>query len=105
MASEIPSSILLKAGTVITHDAIGKVVIKKTDVLLENSTIAAIGDGLFSTTATIIDCTGKIVCPGFVDTHHHVWQTHLRGVHADETLLDYFSSGRSCQQQPNVNDT
>jgi cytosine/adenosine deaminase-related metal-dependent hydrolase len=43
--------------------------------------------------ARIIDCTAKIISPGFVDTHHHVWQTCLKGTHADETLLDYFPSG------------
>ena len=29
-------------------------------------------------------------CPGFVDTHRHTWQTAMRGICADWTLLDYF---------------
>ncbi|KAI9760448.1 MAG: hypothetical protein M4579_001641 [Chaenotheca gracillima] len=41
----------------------------------------------------IVDCRDKIVSPGFVDTHHHVWQTQLKGRHADEMLQDYFYSG------------
>ena len=28
--------------------------------------------------------------PGFVDTHRHAWQTAMRGICADWTLLDYF---------------
>ncbi|PYH44714.1 amidohydrolase family protein [Aspergillus saccharolyticus JOP 1030-1] len=25
-----------------------------------------------------IDCTGKIISPGLIDTHHHLWQTEPR---------------------------
>ena len=76
-----------------THDENGKVVPKVADLLIQDSLIQDISQGLSVTGATVIDCAGKIVSPGFIDTHHHVWQTQLRGVHADETLLDYFSSG------------
>ncbi|KAH6604618.1 hypothetical protein Trco_006325 [Trichoderma cornu-damae] len=41
----------------------------------------------------VIDCTGKIVSPGFIDTHHHVWQTQLKGRHADHTLIEYWPTG------------
>lgn len=51
-----------------------------------------------STGTTIIECTGKIITPGFVDTNHHVWQTLLKGRHADELLLDYIYTGaHTCQ--------
>ncbi|KAJ6095975.1 hypothetical protein N7486_006721 [Penicillium sp. IBT 16267x] len=43
--------------------------------------------------AEIIDYTGKIVSPGFIDTHHHLWQTQLKGRHADHALLQYLPSG------------
>jgi cytosine/adenosine deaminase-related metal-dependent hydrolase len=33
--------------------------------------------------------------PGFVDTHHHMWQTQLKGRHADDLFLDYMSKGRN----------
>lgn len=45
--------------------------------------------------AQVIDCTGKIISPGFIDTHHHVWQTQLKGRHADHTLLEYMPTGMS----------
>ena len=87
------SPILLKGGTVLTHDKHGKVVPKMADLLIQESLIEDIGQGLSCTGATVIDCAGKIVSLGFIDTHHHVWQTQLRGVHADETFLEYFPSG------------
>ncbi|CAL5871153.1 uncharacterized protein PFLUO_LOCUS5399 [Penicillium psychrofluorescens] len=43
--------------------------------------------------AEIIDCTGKIVSPGFIDTHHHLWQTQFKGRHADDSLLEYMLTG------------
>lgn len=42
------------------------------------------GDG-----ARILDATGKIVLPGLVDTHRHLWQTALRQLAADWTLGQY----------------
>ena len=50
--------------------------------------LAAIGDEAVD--AERIDATGTLVIPGFVDTHRHVWQTAIRGICADWTLLDYF---------------
>ena len=41
----------------------------------------------------IIDCRVKIVSSGFIDTHHHVWQTQSKGTHGDHLLLDYLGSG------------
>ncbi|KAL7795965.1 hypothetical protein V8C37DRAFT_372667 [Trichoderma ceciliae] len=41
----------------------------------------------------VIDCTGKILSPGFIDTHHHVWQTQLKGRHADHSLIEYMPTG------------
>lgn len=41
----------------------------------------------------VIDCSDKIISPGFIDTHHHIWQTQLKGRHADQSLLEYFPNG------------
>jgi cytosine/adenosine deaminase-related metal-dependent hydrolase len=88
------SAILLKGGVVLTHGLNDEVIPLKADVLIENNIIAAIGpDVKGPVDATIIDCTDKIISPGFVDTHHHVWQSLLKGRHANDSLLDYMLSG------------
>lgn len=38
-----------------------------------------------------IDCAGRILMPGFVDTHRHTWQTAVRGILPSCTLDEYFS--------------
>lgn len=58
------------------------------DVLIEDGRIAAVGIAL-EADAEIVDATGKIVLPGFVDTHRHTWQTAFRGLGADWTFAEY----------------
>jgi len=38
----------------------------------------------------VIDVTGHIVIPGFVDTHRHTWEAAIRGCAPNATLDDYF---------------
>ena len=49
------------------------------DVCIEDNRIAAVGKGLDGSGARIVDATGKIVLPGFVDVHNHLWQSLIRG--------------------------
>ena len=42
------------------------------DLLIEDGTIAAVGADVASTDATVIDATGLVVAPAFVDLHTHV---------------------------------
>jgi 5-methylthioadenosine/S-adenosylhomocysteine deaminase len=80
--------ILLKGGHVITVDPeIGD--IAGGDVLIEGDTIAQVGTGL-SADAEVIDATGNIVIPGFVDSHRHTWETAIRNCAPNATLDDYF---------------
>ena len=64
------------------------------DVLIEGDRIAAVAPALFSTSAAadaeVIDASGQIVIPGLINAHMHTWQTGLRGVAANWTLLEYF---------------
>jgi 5-methylthioadenosine/S-adenosylhomocysteine deaminase len=59
------------------------------DLLIEDGRIAAIVPGI-EAEVDVIDARRRLIVPGFVDTHRHVWQTAMRGICADWTLLDYF---------------
>jgi cytosine/adenosine deaminase-related metal-dependent hydrolase len=88
-------SMLLQGGTVLTHGVDDHVQAIQADLLIESNTITKIDKDIQAPVDTeIIDCTDKIVSPGFIDTHHHVWQTLLKGRHANDLLLDYFPSGK-----------
>ncbi len=74
--------ILLKGGIVLSMDpAVGD--FAKGDVLIEGRKIIAVGPDLDASSAVIVDVTDKIVMPGFVDTHHHQYETILRSILAD----------------------
>lgn len=83
-------STLLRAGWIITMDpALG--VLRNGCVLIEGDRIAAVGPNLASGPGTeIIDAPEAIVIPGLVNAHQHTWQTALRGMAGDWTILEYF---------------
>jgi cytosine/adenosine deaminase-related metal-dependent hydrolase len=60
----------------------------KADVLIEGKKILAVGPNLRVRGAREIDARGKIVMPGFVDTHHHQFETALRSFLADGLLFN-----------------
>jgi len=79
--------ILLQGATVITIS--GQAVPDVADILVTDDRIAAIGSDLQAGDAEVIDLTGRIVLPGFVNAHMHTWQTALRGISIDWNLLQY----------------
>src|SRR5262249_29371872 len=60
----------------------------KGDVLIEGKKIHAVGPNLGAGNAQVIDATGRIVMPGFIDTHHHQFETALRSFLADGVLIN-----------------
>jgi 5-methylthioadenosine/S-adenosylhomocysteine deaminase len=58
------------------------------DVLVEGKKILAVGPNLQGGGAAVIDATGRIVMPGFIDTHHHQFETVLRSFLADGVLIN-----------------
>jgi cytosine/adenosine deaminase-related metal-dependent hydrolase len=77
--------ILLKGGAVLTmDDALGS--LEQGDVLIDGETIAEVGPNI-EAPAQVIDASGMIVMPGFVDTHHHQYETIQRAILADGILF------------------
>jgi 5-methylthioadenosine/S-adenosylhomocysteine deaminase len=58
------------------------------DVLVDGKKIVAVGKNLHVGGAAVIDATGRIVMPGFIDTHHHQFETALRSYLADGILIN-----------------
>ncbi|MCP2098511.1 MULTISPECIES: amidohydrolase family protein [Actinosynnema] len=62
------------------------------DLVVEDGVITAVGAGVAPADAEeVLDGTGRIVVPGFVDSHRHMWLAVLRGRGADQTLPEYFA--------------
>lgn len=78
---------LIKGGTILSMDSqIGNLVTG--DVLIEGSKILAVGPSLSAADAAVIDASGMIVMPGFIDTHHHQFETALRSLLPDAILIN-----------------
>lgn len=59
------------------------------DVLIVDNIIAAIGENLDEQADIVIDAGGKVLLPGFVQTHIHLCQTLFRGRADDLALIDW----------------
>lgn len=95
-ATGATSVLLSNASAIITFDA-------KTEALsvLRHSSVLVNGDridGLYEGAAPnslpndtdVVDCTGKIISPGFIDTHRHGWQTAFKTIGSNTSLAEYF---------------
>jgi cytosine/adenosine deaminase-related metal-dependent hydrolase len=70
----------------------------RADVLVEGKKILAVGPNLQAAGAGEIDARGRIVMPGFIDTHHHQFETALRSFLADGVLINDGSGSPSANQ-------
>ena len=57
------------------------------DLLLRDGVIAEIGHDLVSDDAVVFSAKGKIITPGLVNTHHHLYQTLTRAVPGAQDAL------------------
>ena len=87
-ASFSTSRTLIKGATIITMDALGD--LPKGDILVTGDTLTDIAPTLHVDDAVVVDASGYIIIPGLINAHMHIWQTALRGVAANWTLLEYF---------------
>lgn len=78
--------ILLRNARVVTMK--GNEVIENGDVLIVNNRIKAVGKtGSLEVPANakVVDCSGKTITPGFVDTHAHMWP--FWGLHKNQVWI------------------
>ncbi|HYZ12856.1 MAG TPA: amidohydrolase family protein [Actinomycetota bacterium] len=76
---------LIRGGNVLSMDAkVGDVAAG--DVLIDGDRILAVGRDLSNGEVDVIDASGMIVMPGFVDTHRHIWEGLLRNIGTDVPL-------------------
>jgi cytosine/adenosine deaminase-related metal-dependent hydrolase len=77
---------VIRGGHVMSMDpSVGDFV--EADVLVEGKKIVAVAPNLRVNGAAVINARGRIVMPGFVDTHHHQFETVLRSFLANGVLL------------------
>jgi cytosine/adenosine deaminase-related metal-dependent hydrolase len=86
----MPKELLIKGGNVVTVDpAIGDLPVG--DVLVRDGSIVDVGLNLATSEpdAEVIDAEGRLVIPGLVDTHRHVWQGAIGGFTPQVTGAGY----------------
>ena len=79
---------LIRGASIITMDAQGD--LPQGDILITGETLTEIAPRIHVDDAEVIDGSGYIVIPGLVNAHMHTWQTALRGLASNWTLLEYF---------------
>ncbi|KAJ9610117.1 hypothetical protein H2204_015471 [Knufia peltigerae] len=88
---------ILKNGTVLAFDdATATIkVLPQAHVVIQGDCITAIldprqADAAMFSSAKVLDVSGHIISPGFVNTHAHTWQTAYRTLGPNTTLAEYF---------------
>jgi 5-methylthioadenosine/S-adenosylhomocysteine deaminase len=80
---------LVRNGHVLTMDpALGD--IPGGDVHVKSGEIVAVGKNLKAPGAMVLDARRRIVLPGLIDTHWHMWTTFLRSMAGDKPEQGYF---------------
>lgn len=80
---------LIRGASVVTMDALGD--LPSADILVSGDRIVEIAPSLQVDDCEIVEAANFIAIPGLVNAHMHTWQTALRGVAANWTLLEYFA--------------
>src|SRR5215831_12248114 len=83
-------SLLIKGATIITLDPQNRIL--EADISVKGGRIAAIlprNSGPAGSSSKVIEAAGKVVLPGFVQTHIHLCQTLFRGAADDLALIEW----------------
>ncbi|MCF3121383.1 amidohydrolase family protein [Streptomyces arenae] len=91
-----PTTLLRGAELVLTMDpALGEGelgTLERADVLMRDGRIAGVGRRLTAPAgARVVDVSGMLVLPGFVDLHNHLWQSSIRGGCAGQDLYGWLA--------------
>ncbi|GAA2231989.1 amidohydrolase family protein [Streptomyces nogalater] len=95
-AGHAPTTLLRDAELVLTMDpALGTGelgTLEHADVLMRDGRIAGVGRRLPAPAgARVVDVSGMLVLPGFVDLHNHLWQSSIRGGCATQDLYGWLA--------------
>jgi 5-methylthioadenosine/S-adenosylhomocysteine deaminase len=80
--------LLIAGGTVVVS---GRSVKNDAAIAITGDSIVGIGQGDY-TAARTIDASGKLIFPGLVDTHTHLYQTLLKGLGDDLPLMEWLDA-------------
>jgi 5-methylthioadenosine/S-adenosylhomocysteine deaminase len=79
--------VIIKGGTVLPiDDRVGNFAVG--DVLVDGAKIVEVAASIDAPDAAVIDASGHIVMPGFIDAHSHQFETALRSFLADGILIN-----------------
>jgi 5-methylthioadenosine/S-adenosylhomocysteine deaminase len=86
---------LIKAGTIVTMNS-ERSILREGFISIDGKLITAIGDSTSRiderTFDRVIDARDKIVFPGLINTHTHIFQSLLRGIGQDLPVWEWFAS-------------
>ena len=83
--------ILLKNGLALLEEE-GRFIIRKEDIYIEGNSIAAVGSHANDFRAeAVYDCAGKLVIPGLINSHTHVYMSLFRNYADDMAFFDWLS--------------
>jgi 5-methylthioadenosine/S-adenosylhomocysteine deaminase len=78
-------TLLLKNGEVLAPNGS----VQQLDIVIENNLITAVGQAPVNWQGEVLDCTGKLAIPGFINTHTHAAMTLFRSYADDMLLMDW----------------
>lgn len=90
LRDEMTSNLVIRGGLV--ADGLGAELVKA-DVHIVDDVIAAVGPAEIKTTSDILDASGLVVAPGFVDTHTHSDALPFLGSEFDDLRLGSLRQG------------
>lgn len=87
--------IALVRGTLLIHGEHDKITATQADLVVEDDRILEVGSCLtFPPGCRIIDCTDKIISPGLISTHNHLWEVPLKGLWEELKAVPYFATSK-----------